>query len=156
MATDATKKELFAQKDRIKTEWKSSLYKELDGNLKIDVMNLGKKIIENKNSRAYQLLTEFCTRTGRNMQATENNINTGKTEKMDTFLLTAILQAGAIASCDNEAVLRNAKIAMITSGVEFRTSNAVDGDPRGNTMAALMGMFEDMKKAGVVTDADFD
>lgn len=155
MSLESTKKELFAQKEWIKTEWKSSFYKELEGNLKIDTMNLGKKIIENKNGTAYRLLKDYLVRNGKSVQTTENDIKTGKTEKMDKYLLTAIMQAGAIAACDKASVLKNVQNYLGT-WVAAKPSFAVDGDPRGNTMGALMGMFEDMKASGLVTDVDFD
>ena len=75
MMKDETKKELFNQKDRIKAEWKTNLYTEINSNLKYAITNLGKAILEKQESRAYKLLEAYSTRAGKTIQQIKTSID---------------------------------------------------------------------------------
>ncbi|MCX6824605.1 MAG: hypothetical protein NTY80_00125 [candidate division SR1 bacterium] len=151
MLDKTTKKEIFNQKNWIKDVWRDHLSKELEeSSLKPNMIDLGKAIFEKPDSEAYKLLEAYCIRAGRDINATKKSLDRGNP---DTFLLNALLQAGAVQCCGKAEVLRN--LEKYVEGGKAMLSKAVDADLRGNTMAALMAIYDDKKASGKLTVEDF-
>jgi hypothetical protein len=151
-ANQWTRAELFKQKEWIKNERRNNVYAAINGELKLPLMKLASAILNSK-GEANEKYTAYAKNF--NIKQWEGDgvfverkkgMSDDAYNKLTANVLGAFLQAGAIECCLQTETLE-------TGG--GNKSKAVDGDIRGNTMSALMNIFEDRKLSGKLEDNDF-